>query len=187
MQGDGQVGWDCPRCGSPYDHADLFPGEFGKCSGYVGDHRKFYIYGRCRVIVIFHLRLGEGCLARGTPVDRFFPLVDITAEQQFPEFLYRCGLVIVIHRDIWIIPFSEHTKTLELFSLNIKILSGIRSAKPSFLRLWDGMLFLAQFLVYLMLYGKAVTVPSRDIHTVESAHAFRFYDNVLDYLVQCRS
>ena len=187
MQGDGEIGGNCPGSGCPDDHVDLFAGKFGEHAGYIRRHRKFYIYGRCHMIGIFHLRLGEGRFARGTPVDWFFSLVNITAQQKFSEFLNCCRLIIVVHSHIRVIPFTKHAKPLELFSLNVNESIGVAAAEFSFLGLWHCMLFLTQFLVYLMFYGEAVAVPSRDIYTVKPHHVLRFYDNVLDDLVQRRT
>ncbi len=67
------------------------------------------INGRRGMILVFHFGFGQGGLIDGTPQDRFQALIDSTFFNEFAEFPNDGGLVILVQREIGMIPIPQHT------------------------------------------------------------------------------
>ena len=139
------------------------------------------------MILIFHLSLSQGGLAGGTPMDRFLSLVDGSIQKKLPELPDNGCLILKLHRQIRILPFTKDPQTLEFFPLNIHKLGGVIPAPfPDFNEGEFSFLHPKTFLD-LMLNRQPVAVPSRNIGAIHSGHELRFHDEVLQDLVQGRS
>ena len=186
VEGNGQVGRDRPRGRRPDHDVDLFPGQLGTNRRNVRNHWKFYINGRRVMVRVFHFRLRQGGFACGAPVDGFLALVNAAVQEEFPELLHGDRLIVIGHRQIGVGPFPENAEALELIPLNVHVLFRVLPAEAALVRLGQRIFLFAQFLVHLMLDGKAMAVPAGHVDAVVAAHVLALDHHVLDDFVERR-
>src|ERR1700756_351235 len=96
-------------------------------------------------------------------------------------------LVFSAHRQIGIIPPSQHAETLELASVDIDELGRVGAAVGPNLGNRHRCLSLPEFLIYFEFDRKTMTIPTGDVRRVETSHGFRLDDEIFEDLVECRT
>ena len=147
-------------------------------------HRELHIDRGNRVVVIFDLRLGQGGLVMGAPVDRLEALVDMAVAIHLAENAHLVGLEAGVHRVVRMLPVADDAKALEARHLDLGISFGIVVAGAAEVRRGH---FLVVELLLLddgALDGHAVVVPAGDIGDIAAAHHIAAVDKVLQGLVQ---
>ncbi len=102
---------------------------------------------------VLHLRLRQGSVACGAPMDGLLPPIEAPILGKFPEFANDAGRVLRIHGKIRIIPLPENPQPLELLSLNTNESLGIFPTAPPDLKGGELGFFPFQAFVHLMLNG----------------------------------
>jgi hypothetical protein len=131
------------------------------------------------MVLIFHLGFGQRGVAGGAPVDGLFAPVNRPAQKKFAKLGDDGGHVSRGHGEVGPLPVPQHPQTLEFFPLDVDELFGVGPAAGPHLHLGEEQSLGLQFLVHLVLDGKPVAVPARDIGTVKPHHLPGFDDDVL--------
>ena len=153
----------------------------------IRDHLKFHIDRWRSMILIFHLSLSQGRLAGRTPMDRFLSLVDRTVQKKLSKFPDNRCLVVKIHGEVGILPFTKDAKTFEFFPLDIHKFGCVIPASLPNLHDGEFSLLRTETLLDLVFHGQPMTVPSRNIGAIKSGHELRFHDEVFQNFIQGRS
>ena len=140
-----------------------------------------------RMIVVFHLRLGQGRLLDHRPHHRLGALVQGPVHQELAEFTDDLRLGAMAHGGVRVIPVADDTETLEFGLLDFDPFSGEFAALAADLR--DGNVILVDFLLPVPLLDlpldrKSVAIPTRDVVGVFPEHLLRAIDHVLEDLVE---
>jgi len=72
------------------------------------DDRKFDVYARTDMILIFHLGLSQRRSARNVQLDRFLASINKTFLDQVGEQPQFIRLILRVQRQIWIFPISKN-------------------------------------------------------------------------------
>ena len=106
LKGNGLVGGDGPRGGRPDDEVDRAV-EVLEAGG-LGGHLKAHEDGRARLVGVLDLGLGERRVAVLAPVNRLMAAIDHALIEHSLEDLDVGGIVLVIERQIGVVPVAEH-------------------------------------------------------------------------------
>ncbi len=179
MQGHGKIARNRPRGCGPDNQEKLLSLQPWQILAYIGKKWKLHIDGWRGADFVFDFRFCKGCLASAAPVDRLFALKEASANGNFSKLPHNGNHIAAVHSQIRIFPLAHYTEPFKLFLLHPNISLGIRPALFSDLDLAHPLFLLTKLLVNLVLNGKAVAIPSRDIGNVKSVHLTRPDDYVL--------
>ena len=186
VKGDGQVRRQGPGRRRPDDDRDRLARERRELRREVRDHREFHINGgRCLVLVL-DLRLGQGGLVVGAPVDGTQALVNVPGPEESGQEAEDIGLVARVHGEIGVLPVPQDSEPAELASLDVDELQGV---VPAFLADGDRRHLLfpgAERLVHVHLDRQTVAVPAGNVGRKKSHHGARLDDEILEDLVHRR-
>ena len=142
----------------------------------------------CLAVVIFYLRLGQGCLFDRRPHHGLGALIKRAVHQEFLELLSDHALGVEIHRQIGVRPVSGNPQTLELITLDIDPAFG---KLATFLTEVDDIHLILVAAPGAVLFfdfpfnRQAVAIPARHIAGVPAHHLLRPHNHILEDLVQC--
>ena len=111
LEGNCLVGGDGPRRGRPDDKVDRAV-EVLEADG-LGGHLKAHEDGRARLVGVLDLSLGECGVAVLAPVDGLMTAIDHALIEHGLEDLDVGGVMLVIERQIRVVPIAEHAQTTE--------------------------------------------------------------------------
>ena len=177
------VGWDGPCGRRPDDNKRGFVqrGQ-AKRGGQLGRLVRFksHVDGLGFLVRVFDLELGQRRAAVETPVHRLQTAVDEAAFHDALERTDLVGLVAGVHREVRVVPFTQHAQALEVLLLLCDLLGGVGAAL--------GLHFVtaqvaAMGFFDLVLDRQAVAVPARHIDGVHALELARLDDHVLQDLV----
>ena len=183
MEGDAHVAGQGPDGGGPDHEGELAQIQVGEPALVVVDGELDVDRG-AGVVLVLDLRLGQGSLVLGAPVDGLQALVDVALAVHLAEDLDLLGLELLVHGQIGLLPVRHDAQALEALALPVHILQGEVPAGGA--EVGDGH-GLAVELVLLDdggLDGHTVVVPAGDVGGVKAPHGPGADDEVLEGLVQ---
>ena len=182
LEGNGLVGGDGPRRGRPDDKVDRAV-EVLEAGG-LGGHLKANEDGRARLVGVLNLGLGECGVAVLAPVDGLMTAIDHALIEHGLEDLDIGGVMLVIERQIGVVPVAEHAQTAEASLLKLDVLDSELVAELTDLGR-GGLVELlgAELLLDLMLDRLTMAVPTGDIGNLIALHHPVAVDHVLGDLV----
>jgi hypothetical protein len=184
MKGDGHIGGNGPRGGSPDQAPDLAAGQRGIQLRRVGDQSKAHPDGRAGVVLVLDLSLRQRRVAVDAPMHRLQAFVDVAAIQELDEGPRNGSLVLRAHGQIRIVPAPENAQALEVPPLHVDPILGVAAAFPTDFDRRHLRLARPQFAVHLDFNGQAVTIPAGHEGGVVARHGLGFDDEVLENLVE---
>ena len=137
-----------------------------------------------RLVGVLDLCLGESGMAMFAPVNGLMAAIDHTAIEHGLENLDIGSVMLVIQRQVGIVPIAEHAQTTETRLLELDILDSELVAELADLR-HRGLIELGgtELLFDLVLNGLTMAVPSRDVGGLIALHGLIAVDDVLRDLV----
>ena len=182
LEGNGLVGGDGPRRGRPDDKVDRAV-EVLEAGG-LGGHLKANEDGRARLVGVLDLGLGERGVAVLAPVNRLVTAIDHALIEHSLEDLDISGIMLVIERQIGVVPVAEHAQTTEAGLLELDVLDSKLIAELTDLSR-GGLVELlgAELLLDLVLDRLAMAVPTGDVGNLIALHHPVAVDHVLGDLV----
>ena len=182
LKGNGLVGGDGPRCGRPNDKVNRAV-EVLEAGG-LGGHLKAHEDGRARLIGVLDLSLGQRGVAVLAPVNRLVAAINHALVEHGLEDLDVGGVMLVIERQIRVVPIAEHAQATEAGLLQLDVLDSELIAKLADLSR-GGLVELlgAELLLDLVLDRLTVAVPTGDIGNLIALHHPVAVDHVLGDLV----
>ena len=181
VDADGQVARQGPGGGGPDHEEDVF--VFVQLAPGI-QHGEFHEDGAAGVLGVFDLRLRQGRLVLGAPVDGLLSFINIALLIHPAEDLHFLRLELGVHGAVGVIPVGQHAQALELGHLNVHVVLGeLVAGVPEF---GDGHLLAVQLLLLDDggFDGHAVVVPAGGIAHVPARHGFVAVDEVLQAFVQ---
>ena len=182
LKGNGLVGGDSPRRGRPDDKVDRAI-EVLEAGG-LGSHLKTNEDRGARLVGVLDLCLGQRSVAVLAPVDGLVTAIDHALVEHGLEDLNISGVVLVIERQIGVVPIAEHAQATEARLLQLDVLDGELIAELADLSR-GGLVELlgAELLFDLVLDRLAMAVPTGDIGDLVALHHPVAVDHVLGNLV----
>ena len=182
LKGNGLVGGDGPRRGRPDDEVDRAV-EVLEAGG-LGSHLKAHEDGRARLVGVLNLGLGQRGVAVLAPVNRLVAAIDHALIEHGLEDLDVGGVMLVIERQIGVVPVAEHAQTTEAGLLQLDVLDSELVAELTDLGR-GGLVELlgAELLLDLVLNRLTVAVPTGNIGNLIALHHPVTVDHVLGNLV----
>ena len=182
LEGNCLVGGDGPRRGRPDDKVDRAV-EVLEAGG-LGGHLEAHEDGRARLVGVLDLGLSKCGVAVLAPVDGLVTAIDHALVEHGLEDLDVGGVVLVIERQIGVVPIAEHAQATEAGLLQLDVLDSELVAKLADLSR-GGLVELlgAELLLDLVLDRLAVAVPTGDIGNLVALHHPVTVDHVLGDLV----
>ena len=147
------------------------------------DDRKTHIDGERLLVLVLDLGLCQRGAAVGTPVHRLGALADMAICGDAPQRADDVGLLGEIHRQVGIVPVTEHTQSLEVDTLPVDLLHRVVAARLAELRCTDLVARLADLLLDLQLDRQAMAVPTGHVWRMKAGQQARFHHHVLANLV----
>ena len=182
LEGNGLVGGDSPRRSRPDDKVDRAV-EVLEAGG-LGGHLKAHEDGGARLIGVLDLGLGQRGVAVLAPVNRLVAAIDHALIEHGLEDLDVGGIMLVIERQIGVVPVAEHAQTTETSLLKLDVLDSELVAKLADLSRGGVVELLgAELLLDLVLDRLTVAVPTGDIGNLIALHHPVTVDHVLGDLV----
>ena len=139
------------------------------------------------MVVVFNLGFGKGGVARAAPVDGLFGAHDAASFHKVGKLASGGGLVGGAHAHVGIFPVAKHAKTAKFLALHVNPLGSVVAAELAHHMGGQGLFLFFQFLLNLVLNGQTVAVPAGNIARGKARHVARFYNNILENLVQRRA
>ena len=174
MQGDGDVGGECPRGGCPDDDGSIFETEFAT------EDRECDKDGCAGDFLVFHFGFGQGGVSSVRPLNWFAALINGSHVNEFGKNAQDGSLVGRIHRQIGMIPIAKDPQTAEGVALDIdKFFGKLRTTAADFRRVE-----IPGFLDDFKFDRQAVAVPAGDVGGKVSGHGLGFDDHVLENFVE---
>ena len=182
LEGNGLVGGDGPRRGRPDDKVNRAV-EVLEAGG-LGSHLEAHENGRARLVGVLDLGLGQRGVAVLAPVNRLVAAINHALIEHGLEDLDIGGVMLVIERQIGVVPVAEHAQTAEASLLKLDVLDSELVAKLTDLGR-GGLVELlgAELLLDLMLDRLTMAVPTGDIGNLIALHHPVAVDHVLGDLV----
>ena len=182
LEGNCLVGGDGPRRGRPDDEVNRAV-EVLKAGG-LGGHLEAHEDGWARLVRVLNLSLGECGVAVLAPVDGLMTAIDHALVEHGLEDLNVGGVMLVIERQIRVVPVAEHAQTTEASLLELDVLDSELVAKLADLSR-GGLVELlgAELFLDLVLDRLTVAVPTGDIGNFAALHHPVTVDHVLGDLV----
>ena len=182
LKGNGLVRGDGPRRGRPDDKVDRAV-EVLEAGG-LGGHLKAHEDGGARLVGVLNLGLGQRGVAVLAPVNRLVATIDHALIEHGLEDLDVGGIMLVIKRQVGVVPVAEHAQAAETGLLKLDVLDSKLVAELTDLgRRGLVELLGAEFLLDLMLDRLAMAVPAGDIGNLIALHHPVTVDHVLGDLV----
>ena len=159
LEGNGLIGGDGPRGSRPDDEVDRAV-EVLEAGG-LGGHLKANKDGGTRLIGVLDLGLGECGVAMLAPVNRLVSAIDHALIEHGLEDLDVGGIMLVIERQIGVVPVAEHAQATEAGLLQLDVLDSELVAELADLSR-GGLVELlgAELLLDLVLDRLAMAVPT---------------------------
>ena len=183
VEGDGGVAGDGPRGGGPDDEEQLAEVAVLAQLPLVVLHRELDEDGGAGVVLVVDLRLRQGGLVVGTPVDGLHALVDQALFRHLAEYLDLLGLKLGQQGDIGVLPLPQHPQALELLGHPAHVLGGKLPALVPEGGHGHLLPLHALVLEHGGLDGQAVGVPAGDVGGAIARHVLVLDDDVLEDLV----
>ena len=182
LEGNCLVGGNGPRRGRPDDEVNRAV-EILETGG-LGGHLKAHEDGRARLIGVLDLSLGQRGVAVLAPVNRLVAAINHALIEHGLEDLDIGGVMLVIERQIGVVPVAEHAQTAEASLLKLDVLDSELVAELTDLGR-GGLVELlgAELLLDLMLDRLTMAVPTGDIGNLIALHHPVAVDHVLGDLV----
>ena len=182
LEGNCLVGGDGPRGGRPDDKVDRAVEVLE--AGRLGGHLKANEDRGARLVGVLDLGLGQRGVAVLAPVDGLVAAIDHALVEHSLEDLNVGGVMLVIERQIRVVPVAKHAKATEASLLELDVLDSELVAKLADLSR-GGLVELlgAELLLDLMLDRLTVAVPTGDIGNLIALHHPVTVDYVLGDLV----
>lgn len=122
LKGNGLVGGNGPRRGRPDDKVDRAV-EVLEAGG-LGGHLKAHEDGRARLVGVLDLGLGQRSVAVLAPVNRLVAAIDHALIEHRLENLDVGGVMLVIERQVGVVPVAEHAQATETGLLKLNVLDS---------------------------------------------------------------
>ena len=182
LEGDSLVGGDSPRRGRPDDEVDRAV-EVLEAGG-LGGHLEAHEDGGARLVGVLDLGLGERGMAVLAPVDGLVTAIDHALVEHGLKDLDVGGVVLVIERQVGVVPVAEHAQATETGLLQLDVLDSELVAELADLSR-GGLVELlgAELLLDLVLDRLTVAVPTGDIGDLKALHHPVTVDHVLGDLI----
>ena len=182
LKGNGLVGGNGPRRSRPDDKVDRAV-EVLEAGG-LGGHLKAHEDGRARLVGVLNLGLSKCGMAVLAPVDGLVTAIDHALVEHGLENLDVGGVMLVIERQIGVVPIAEHAQTTEAGLLQLDVLDGELVAELADLSR-GGLVELlgAELLLDLVLDRLAMAVPTGDVGNLIALHHPVAVDHVLGDLI----
>ena len=182
LEGNGLVGGDGPRRGRPDNKVNRAV-EVLEAGG-LGSHLEAHENGRARLVGVLDLGLGQRGVAVLAPVNRLVTAIDHALIEHGLEDLDVGGVVLVIERQIRVVPVAKHAQATEAGLLELDVLDSELVAKLADLGR-GGLVELlgAELFLDLVLDRLTVAVPTGDIGNFAALHHPVTVDHVLGDLV----
>ena len=182
LEGNCLVGGDGPRRGRPDDKVNRAVEVLE--TGGLGGHLEAHEDGRARLVGVLNLGLGECGVAVLAPVDGLMTAIDHALVEHGLEDLDVGGVMLVIERQIRVVPVAKHAQATEASLLELDVLDSELVAKLADLGSGSLVELLgAELLLDLMLNRLTVAVPTGDIGNFAALHHPVTVDHVLRDLV----
>src|SRR6185295_11857945 len=150
----------------------------------VADHRKRHINRRRGLVLVFDFGLGQRRAAIEAPVHGLYALIEVSVADDLAERADLLRLVLRRHRDVRVVPITEHAETLERRALQLDLRLREFAAGGAELRRRELLPGAPVLLLDLQLDRQAVTIPARDVRRIVAIHRARLHDDVLQNLVE---
>ena len=188
VQADAHVVREGPGRRGPDDHIrtgrigggkDLFETLVGQGEAHIDRGR--------RVVIVFHLCLGQRRMAGAAPVNGLFGAHHAPGGHKLGQFVSRGRLIGGLHAHVGVFPVAEHAQALEFLALHVNPLGGVFTAELAHHMGRQFLFLFLEFLFDLVFDGQAVAVPAGHVARRIARHVAGFDDNVLENLVQRRA
>ena len=148
--------------------------------------RKRHIDAGAGVAVgVFQLGFGQGGAGTGAPVHGLQAPVDVALEHHLAEHLDLGGFVLLLQREIGLLPVGPDAPALEALHLAIHLLAGVSSGFLAQLdRCQRFALFLIHGLQHLEFDRQAVAVPAGHVAHPAALEHLILIDHILEHLVE---
>ena len=182
LEGHSLVGRNGPRGRGPDDEVDRAI-ESLQARGLTRKLKADEDGGR-GLVGVLDLGFGKRGMAVLAPVDGLMAAIDHAAVEHGLEDLDVGGIVLMIKRQVRIIPVAEHAQATEAGLLELDVLDSELVAELADLR-HRSLIELsgAEFLLNLVLDGLAMAIPTGDIRGLIALHCLIAVDDVLGDLV----
>ena len=182
LERDRLVGRDGPGRGGP-DH-EVDRAIEGLEAGGLARQLEADVDGRARLVGVFDLGLGERGVAVLAPMDRLVAAVHHAAVEHGLEGLDVGGVVLVVEREVGVVPIAQNAQALEALALQVDVLDGELVAElANFSRGGLVELLGAHLGLDLVLDRLAVAVPAGHVRGLVALHGLVAVDHVLGDLV----
>ncbi len=135
------------------------------------------------MIFILDLSFGQRGRIVNAPINGFSPAIRVTFLHEIEQRAGDDGLVVMIHREIGIVPSPENSQTLKVPLMLLHVTRRKLAAKLSKFRRRN-FIFSSKLLFHLRLNRQSMAVPAGDVWRVVSCHAFGFNDHIFQNLVE---
>ena len=182
LERDRLVGRDGPGGGGP-DH-EVHGAVKGLEAGRLARELEAHVDGRARLVAVLDFGLGQRRVAVLAPVHGLMAAIDHAAIEHGLEGLNVSRVVLMVEREVRVIPVAQDAQALEALALQVDVLDGKLVAQLANLR--DARLvelLRAEFLLDLVLDGLAVAVPTGDVGGLIALHRLVAVDHVFGDLV----
>ena len=177
VQGDAEVGRECPGRGGPDDEGVAVFLESAETGAL---NFKLYENGRGGLLLVLHLSFRQRGLGTVAPEDGALGTIDEAFLQELRKGAHDVGLIGGREREVGVLPVAEDAEALEGLALDVDELAGIGfGARADFGR-GEVLGFLHDF----EFDGQAVAIPAGDVGGVEAGHGLGLHDEVFEHFVQ---
>ena len=182
LERDRLVGRNRPRGRGPDDEIDRTVEAFEAVR--LGGELEAHEDGGRRLVGVLDLRLGECGMAVLAPVDGLVAAIDHAAIEHGLEDLDVGGIVLVVKRQVGVVPIAQHAQTTETGLLQLDVLYGELVAQLANL-CGRGLVELRgpELLLDLMLDRLTMAVPAGHIRNLAALHGPVAVDHVLGDLI----
>ena len=139
------------------------------------------------MIGVLDLCFSKRGAAMDAPVHRLLALVDEALLDELPERPRDGALILVVHRQVQVVPVADHEQALELLVHDADEPLGVRAAGTTEVSDRHVALLRTELAIDFELDRQAMAVVAQDVRRVEAGHRPRSDDEVLQNLVESRA
>mmetsp|Transcript_52390 Transcript_52390/g.104099 ORF Transcript_52390/g.104099 Transcript_52390/m.104099 type:complete len:308 (+) Transcript_52390:1063-1986(+) len=187
VDGDGQVGRDGPRGGGPDGHTQVSTVGSKRLQALGGRGHTEADVDRARRVLLGVLEFGlcQRSAARGAPVHRLSPAVDMSFEEHVAKDADLSCFILRLQCEVGLLPIAPHTVPPEGVALLRDRLFGERSGFFAQLQRRQLLaLFLLHALQHLELDWEPMAVPARYVANLAALQQLVTVDDILKDLVE---
>ena len=173
-----------PGSSGPNNHGCLFAFCCFRHFAQVINDRHFYIDGRSFLFAVFDFSFSQSSFAMGAPVNGFLTFIDVAFFSHFAKYADLFSFNVGIQSYIGIFPVAKNAQTFEVFALQIDEAQSVIMALTTQSQVINFFTVQAQFFDCSVFDRHTVSIPTRNIRSVETTSVFVFNDDIFQDFVQ---